>query len=69
MLAAAVTAGVTSSTVGVPSTQILPAAVEALRRTPVGPYVEAARTPAAERPRSVPASKQMKATRVGWFSG
>jgi hypothetical protein len=69
MLAAAVTAGVTSSAVRVRPTEILPAAVEALRRMPVASYVEAARTAAAERPWSVPATKQMKATRVRWFSG
>ena len=67
---AAVTAGVTSSDVRVPPAEILPAAaVEALRRMPSASHVEAARTPAANGPGSVPATKQMEATRVRWFSG
>jgi hypothetical protein len=51
MLAAAVTAGVTSSAV----------------RVPAASHVEAARTPAANGLRSAPATKQMEATRVRWF--
>ena len=39
---AAVTAGVTSSAVRVPSAEILPAPVEALRRMPAASHVEAA---------------------------
>ena len=42
MLAAAVTAGVTSSAVRVPPAEILLAAVEALRRMPAASHVEAA---------------------------
>jgi len=42
MLAAAVTAGVTSSAVRVPPAEILRAAVEALRRMPAASHVEAA---------------------------
>ena len=41
MLAAAVTAGVTSSAVRVSSAEILAAAVEALRRMPAASHVEA----------------------------
>jgi hypothetical protein len=69
MLAAAVTAGVPSSAVRVPSAEILPAAVEGLRRMPAASHVEAARTPGANGPGSVPATRQMEATRVRWFSG
>ena len=39
---AAVTAGVPSAAVGVRSAEILPAAVEALRRMPTASHVEAA---------------------------
>jgi hypothetical protein len=42
MLAAAVTAGVTSSAVRVPPAEMLPAAVKALRRLPAAAHVEAA---------------------------
>jgi hypothetical protein len=42
VLAAAVTAGVTSSAVRMPPAEILPAAVEALRRMPATSHVEAA---------------------------
>ena len=42
MLAAAVTAGVTSAAVRVPPAEILPAAVEALRRMSAASHVEAA---------------------------
>lgn len=69
MLAAAVTAGVTSPAVRVPPAEIFPAAVEALRRMPAASHVEAARTPAANGLGSVPATKKMEATRVRWFSG
>jgi membrane-associated phospholipid phosphatase len=62
MLAAAMTAGVTSSAVRVPPAEIPPPAVEALRRMPAASNVEAARTPAAKGPGSVPATKQMEAT-------
>lgn len=41
VLAAAVTAGVTSSAVRVPPSEILPAAVDALRRMPAASHVEA----------------------------
>jgi hypothetical protein len=41
MLAAAVTAGVTSSAVRVPPAETLRAAVEALRRMPAASHVEA----------------------------
>ena len=68
MLAAAMTAGVTSSAVRVPPAEIFPA-VEALRRMPAASHVESARTLAAKGPGSVPATKQMEATRVRWFSG
>jgi hypothetical protein len=62
MLAAAVAAGVTCSPVRVPAAEILAAAVEAHRRMPAASHVEAARTPAANGPRSVPPAKQMEAT-------
>ena len=68
MLAAAVTAGVTSATVRVPPAETFSAAVEAWRM-PAASHVEAARTPAANGLGSVPATKQMEATRVRWFSG
>ncbi len=42
MLAAAVTAGVTSSAVRVPAAETPPAALEALRRMPAASHVEAA---------------------------
>lgn len=42
MLAAAVTARVTPSAVRMPATETLPAAVEALRRTPSASHMEAA---------------------------
>ena len=58
-----------AAAVRVPSAEILPAAVEALRRMPAASHVEAAQTPAANGPGSVPATKQMEATRVRWFSG
>ena len=69
MLAAAVTSGVTSSAVRVSSAEVSPAAVEALRRMPAASHVEAARTTAANGLGSVPATKQMEATRVRRFSG
>jgi len=68
MLAAAVTAGVPSTTVRVPPAETFSAAVEA-RRMPAASHVEAARTPTANGLGSVPATKQMEATRVRWFSG
>jgi hypothetical protein len=68
MLAATVTAGVTSSAVRVPPAEIFPAAVEALRHMPAAFQAEAARTPAANGPGRKPATKQMEATRVRWFS-
>ena len=64
MLAAAVTTGVTSSAVRVPPAETFPAAVEALRRMPAASNVETARTPAANGLGSMPATKQMEATRV-----
>jgi len=42
VMLAAVTAGVTSAAVRVPPAEILPAAVEALRRMPAAAHVEAA---------------------------
>jgi hypothetical protein len=69
MLAAAVTSGVTSSAVRVPPAEASPAAVEALWRMPAASHMEAARTTAANGLGSVPATKQMEATRVRWFSG
>jgi hypothetical protein len=65
MLAAAVT----SSAVRVPPAEVPTAAVEALRRMPAASHVEAARTTATNGLGSVPATKQMEATRVRWFSG
>jgi hypothetical protein len=68
LAAAAVTAGVTSATVRVPPAETFSAAVEA-RPMPAASHVEAARTPTANGLGSVPATKQMEATRVRWFSG
>lgn len=69
MVAAAVTSGVTSSAVRVPPAEASPAAVEALRRMPAASHMEAVRTTAANGLGSAPATKQMEATRVRWFSG
>ena len=69
MLAAAVTSEVTSAALRVPPAEVPTAAVEALRRMPAASHVEAARTTAANGLGSVPATKQMEATRVRWFSG
>ena len=65
MLAAAVTAGVSSAAVRVPpAAETFPAAVETFRRMPAASHVEASRAPAANSLGRVPAAKQMEATRV-----
>ena len=64
MPAAAMTAGVTSSTARVTSSEMFPAAKRTLRRMPATSHAEAARAPAANALGLVPVAKQMKATRA-----